>query len=192
MPIIAKDSGGDFTPHPEGQFAAVCVDVVDKGLVTSTWNGEPRERHVIRVVFQTEETLDTGKPALASRTFTLSLGEKSALRPFLESWRGKKFSAAELRGFDVEKLIGANAVVQIVHEEKGDRTYDNITSVMKLMKGMTPVEPNGYIRVCDRPDVPGAVPPKAKARTPVQAPSDFDRVPEALEDDDDDNSSLPF
>jgi hypothetical protein len=173
MAIIAKDTGGGFTPHPEGQFRAVCVDVVDKGLVETTWQGKTRSQHKIRVVFQTEEQMPDGKPAMASRSFTLSLGEKSALRPFLEAWRGRKFTGEELAGFDVEKLIGAGAVIQIVHEHKGDKVYDNITSIMKLMKGMEALKVRDYVRVQDR--------------VPVGAGS-FEEPPAALDEDDD----LPF
>lgn len=150
MAIIAKDGGTGFTLHPEGQFRAVCVDVVDKGIVETTWQGKTRSRHVVRVVFQSDEELENGRPAIASRQFTLSLGEKSALRPFLESWRGRKFTAEELDGFDLESLIGANAVIQVLHERKGDKTYDNIVSAMKLMKGMEKLTPRDYVRVCDR------------------------------------------
>ena len=33
MPIYAKQKSGDFVPAPEGLWPAVCVDVVDKGMV---------------------------------------------------------------------------------------------------------------------------------------------------------------
>ena len=175
MAIIAKDTGGGFTPHPEGQFRAVCVDVVDRGIVETTWQGKTRSQHKIRVVFQTEEQMPDGKPAMASRSFTLSLGEKSALRPFLEAWRGRKFTGEELAGFDVEKLIGAGAVIQIVHEHKGEKVYDNITSVMKLMKGMEPLKARDYVRVQDR--------------IPAMAGHDDGPPPE---DDDEFDRSMPF
>jgi hypothetical protein len=180
MPIIAKD-GGSFTPHAEGQFPAVCVDVVDKGIVETTWQGKTKSRHVVRVVFQTDETLESGKPAIASRTFTLSLGEKSALRPFLESWRGRKFSAEELAGFDVESLIGAGAIIQVLHEKKGDKTYDNIVSAMKLMKGMQKLTPRDYVRVCDRPEQTA----QSNGETDSYGPG-MDDVPPPEDDD------LPF
>lgn len=180
MAIIAKDAGS-FTPHPEGQFPAVCVDVVDKGIVETTWQGKTRSRHVVRLVFQSDEQLDNGKPAIASRTFTLSLGEKSALRPFLESWRGKKFTGDELAGFDLESLIGVGAIIQVLHEQKGDKTYDNIVSAMKLMKGMTKLTPRDYVRVADRPTEP--------ATNGQHAGPGLDEIPEALDEADDD---LPF
>jgi len=42
--VTAKDSGGGFDPHSEGQFAMVCVDVINLGVNVETFPGqEPRE-----------------------------------------------------------------------------------------------------------------------------------------------------
>lgn len=162
MAIIAKNEGGTFTPAPEGQFQAVCVDVVDMGILESTWEGKVRKVHKIRIVFQLDELGEDGKPFMVSQFLTLSLGEKANLRKFLESWRGKKFSADELRdGFDVEKLIGAGALIQVVHAEKGEKVYANIQSIMKAPKGAAPLQPKDYVRVQDRPEN-GASTPDAR------------------------------
>ena len=39
MPIIAK-TGGDFTPAPAGTHAAVCVDVIDLGVIEVNYQGK--------------------------------------------------------------------------------------------------------------------------------------------------------
>lgn len=179
MAIIVTE-GSTFEPHPEGQFRAVCVDVVEKLNVPTAFG--PKNK--VRLVWQTEESREDGKPFLASASFNASLHEQSRLRPFLESWRGKKFTADELKGFDLEALIGIGAVLQITHTTKDGKTYDNVSSIMRLMKGMEPVEARDYTRVKDRPDVP------ATQVAAVTVPAGgFDQFPEALEGDDDD---LPF
>ncbi len=38
-------------------------------------------------------------------------------------------------GFDIEKLVGKNCLINIVHNTKGDKTYANISGVMALPKG---------------------------------------------------------
>lgn len=157
MGLILKDAGGGtFTPAPEGQHVAVCVDVVDLGIVKTEWKGEARTVHKCRIVFEIGETMENGNRFTVSQMFTASLGEKANLRKFLESWRGRAFTKEELAGFDTEQLIGAPAVVQVVHAEKGDKTYANINSVMKLMKGLPKLSPsNDYIRVKDRKEQNG-------------------------------------
>lgn len=65
-----------------------------------------------------------------------SLHAKAGLRKFLESWRGRPFTAEELAGFDLKAVVGLTCLVGIVHEAKGDKVYANLSSVMKLPKGM--------------------------------------------------------
>lgn len=156
MPIIAKKNSGNFTPHPEGQFAAVCVDVVDLGVIETHWQGQIKHKHKIEIFFFCGEWKDgeDGKkqPLFVRERFTLSLNDKGNLKKFLEAWRGRQFTKEEEEGFDIEKLIGAPAVVQVVHREDNGNTYANILSAMRILKGMDfPEKPKDYVRVCDRP-----------------------------------------
>jgi len=157
MAIMAS-AGGDgkvFEAAPAGVHQAVCVDVVDLGLVETTWQGVTKQQHKINVAWQVSENRDDGKPFLVFKRFTLSLHEKSALRKDLESWRGKKFTRDEEMGFDIERLIGVNCLLNITHNEVGDRTYANIVSIMPLAKGMRPITVREYVRKVDRqPDLP--------------------------------------
>lgn len=151
MAIIAKDSGGDFTPAPEGLWPGVCVDVVDLGIL-QYGDYEPSHQIEIRVVLDAEPVLPTGKPHMAVKRFTLSLHEKSKLRPFLESWRGKKFSSEELKGFDVEALIGACGQFQIIHVvSKKGKTFGNIQAAVPYPRNVAKMSiPDDYIRQCER------------------------------------------
>lgn len=170
MAIIAKVNGGDFVLCPAGSHSAVCVDVVDLGMVETEFAGEKKKQHKVRIVWQIAEDQDNGKPFTAGKRYTLSLHEKAALRKDLESWRGKPFTAPELEGFDLEKLIGIGSLISVIHESKGGKTYDNVTSIMKLPKGMQGPVPRDYIRKCDRHDQPA--PPALDTETWV--PSDDD------------------
>ena len=150
MAIIAKASGSNFIPAPAGVHSAVCVDVVDMGMLKVAFGGKEKSQHKIRIVWQIEEVMETGFPYIVQRRYTLSLHEKASLRKDLESWRGKAFTAQELEGFDVENLIGVPCMLNVIHEEKESGTFANVTSIMRLAKGMQPLKPHDYIRVCDR------------------------------------------
>jgi hypothetical protein len=152
MGLTLKE-GTTFKLVPAGQYNAVCVDVVDLGIVKTTWQGKEKSVHKCRIVFELGVTdADTGKRLTISAYYTASLGEKANLRKFLEAWRGKAFTAEELKGFDTEQLIGVGALIQVVHATKGDKTYDNINSIMVPPKPMAWLEPSGqYVRVQDRP-----------------------------------------
>jgi hypothetical protein len=155
MPIIASDSGnGTYTLCPAGTHGSRCVDIVDLGVVTSEFAGEKKEQHKVNIIWQTGEINEkTGKPFLARKRYTLSLHEKSTLRKDLESWRGQAFTPAEAKGFDLERLIGIPALINVLHEHKNGKDYDNVTTLMKLPKGMSaPDADPGYVRVCNRKD----------------------------------------
>lgn len=155
--MIVKDARKDLPPAPEGLWQAVCVDVVDLGLVQTEW-GEKRK---CRLVWQLETEApgvnpETGKPYLVTRTFGATLHEKGVLRPFLESWRGRKFTKSELEGFDLEKLLGVNCQLQIVHNAtEGGRVFGNVQAVVPVGKNSVKLHAADYTRIKDRPTEQG-------------------------------------
>lgn len=151
MAIVAK-AGATFSPCPAGSHIAVCIDVVDLGMVKSEYKGsKPKTQHKIRVVWQTGELRDDGKPFLVSKRYTLSLHEKAALRKDLESWRGRAFTSEELEGFDVEAVLGAGAMVSVIQTANNGTVYANVNAVMKPPKGVSlPELDQSYVRVCNR------------------------------------------
>jgi len=148
MPIIPpKPTEGNFTRErvPSGTHHAVCQSVHDLGIQETTFNGESKRQHKIVVVWEVNERIQTGDFAgqrfVVSKRYTLSLHEKSTLRHDLKSWRGRDFTEAELGTFDLEKLIGANCLLSIAEETKGDKTYTNIAAVMSPPKGAEKLTP---------------------------------------------------
>ena len=153
MAIMAKADAddGNFKKVPAGTHQAVCVDVVDLGMVTRKSQWGEKTQHQIRIVWQVPDEADPAKPFMVSRQYTLSLWEKANLFKDLESWRGKKFTEKELEGFDVETVITANALLTVVQESKNGKTYSNVKTVSALVKGtekLTAIP--GYTRVKDR------------------------------------------
>ncbi len=148
MPMIVKDSRKEYTPAPEGLHLAVCVDVIDKGFQDTPWG--PKQK--LQIAWQLEQVNpETGKRFMAFKQYTASLNEKSTLSKDLEAWRGKKFKKEDRDGFDVEKLIGANAQVQIVHNVADNgNVYGNVQAIVPLGKGMTKIAAEDYTRAKDR------------------------------------------
>lgn len=179
MPILARRSPPKFTqgpPAPEGPQQAVCVDVVDLGLIEQTWGEETKHRHMIRIVWHSAEVDEkSGKPYAISKRYTLSLDEKANLRKDLEAWRGRAFTEEELAGFDVESVIGANAFLSITQKVSKAITYANVTSIMKLPKGMTSLGLTpGYVRLHERERTAAEPEPPVEDTPP---PTDDDDIP---------------
>jgi len=141
--VTAKDSGANFTPHSEGQHAMFCVDVVNLGInVEQFGDQEPREVAKVALVFASGETQRaTGKPdelTLVTTEMTLSANEKSNLRKFMESWRGKSYTPEQAAdGLPITKLYGQGALVSIEHvtTSKG-RRFAKVASIAPLPKAM--------------------------------------------------------
>lgn len=141
MALTIAENGTDYTPAPAGSYTARCCALLDMGTQTSVWEGETKTAHKVLMSFEISDN-DTrradGSAHVVSKRFTASLHPKSGLRKFLESWRGRPFSREELRGFDLKNVLGQACMVGVVHDAKGDRTYANLGSVMKLPRGMAP------------------------------------------------------
>ena len=181
MPLIAKESSGkDFDPVPAGVHHAVCYGIVDLGIQQPK---NPTHQPAHKVVFlweipseRVQFERDNKKydlPRGISRMVTLSLSKKSNLRPLLESWRGRPFTAAELEGFDLQTVLGANCLLNVIHE-KGEgantgKTYANVSSVNPLVKGMPKLQPENTTLFFSIPEkgpinIPENVPDWLKAK----------------------------
>lgn len=169
MPIVVKETGGTFTPAPAGVHQGVCVDVVDLGVVEMTWQGKTKSAHKVRVIWEIDEELEQGKRFTVSKQYTASLNEKSNLRKDLQSWRGRPFTEKELAGFDLENLLGANAMLNVIQTQREGKTWANVQAIMPLPKNMQKIVGSlEYIRVKDR------MPASGDARESEDDPSGYD------------------
>lgn len=131
-------------PVPSGMHHAICYSIIDLGTQPVQWEGQTLMKRKVRFTFELPNELRTfneekgPQPMVISREFTLSMHEKSVLRPFVEGWLGQKFAndiaAAQ---FNIFSLIGVNGLGNIIHTKKGDATYANLQAVTPLMKGMS-------------------------------------------------------
>src|SRR5881409_1581192 len=120
--ILQSKAGGDFKPHPEGIHPAVCVDVIDLGMVETEFQGEKRFVNKVRLFFETEQRNEEGKNSVIAKTFTASLHPKAKLAEFLGKWRGRPVVPGE--SIDLAKLIGANCTLVLSHQQgPTGRTY---------------------------------------------------------------------
>ncbi len=135
--VLESKVGGDFRPHVEGIHPAVCVDVIDLGLVETEFQGQRRLVNKVRVVFETEQKTEDGRNCTITKTFTASLHPKAKLAEFLGKWRGRPVVPGE--SIDLAKLIGANCTLVVSHQTNMvGRTYASIDAVSKPTKRLVP------------------------------------------------------
>jgi len=153
MTFIVGEKESQFEPAPEGLQACVCVDVVDLGMVKTEWG----DKHMVRLVWQVPTLQKDGRRHQVAGRYTVSLHKKARLRQHLEMWRGKAFTPEELKGFDLEKLLGANGQMQVVHNVADEgKVYANVQAIVPTMPGTPRLLPVGYTRVKDRKPDDGA------------------------------------
>ncbi len=139
--IVRKNGNSD--PTPEGNHSARCIQIIDLGTQKSEWKGQPRFVAQVRLVWELPEVTkefregEGEKPFLIAKTYTASIGKKSALSKDLESWRGRAFTDEERAGFDLKNVLGKPCLLNVIHETKDGNTYANISSVSQVPKGMT-------------------------------------------------------
>ncbi len=134
--ILQSKIGGDFKPHPEGIYPAVCVDVIDLGLMETEFQGQKRLVNKVRLVFETEQKNEEGKNCTLSKTFTASLNSKAKLAEFLGKWRGRPIVPGET--IDLGKLLGACCTLVISQQQNMvGRTYASIDAVSKPTKKLS-------------------------------------------------------
>lgn len=137
--MLLKDDGAPFEAAPAGTHVARLYRIVDLGTQTGEFQGKTTRNRKLLLTFELlgEDRMSDGRPFSVSRRFTASLGEKAALRAFLESWRGRKYTPEELRqGLDLGRLLGQCGLLNCVESERNGKTYINIASVSPLPKGM--------------------------------------------------------
>lgn len=138
MTIILPKESKDFELAPAGSHVGICYRIVDLGTQQVEYLGQVKRQPKIMLSWElSEERNHEGRPFSVHKRFTLSSSKKGTLRPMLEAWRGVAFTNDDFGRFDLGKLIGVPCMLGVVHEVKGDKTYENISTIMRMPKGMT-------------------------------------------------------
>ena len=147
MALIAKATqgeGGEFIQVPLGMHVARCYKIIDLGTQPKPVQGVIKLQPTIEIFFEVHSEDADGNPTVTSKGEPMSisgeyhktLNEASKLTKHLESWRGKKFTEPERKGFDIEKILGSWAMINVTANvsKTNGKTYHNVTEIMPLPK----------------------------------------------------------
>lgn len=144
MSTIVKEESAVAHPTPTGNYQAVCYSVWDIGLQAKEWKGKKFQVPQLILGFELNERIESdddanGKRYTIFKWYTRSLKDKAILRKDLISWRGKDFTSEELKGFDVDTVIGANCFLNVIlGPESGKPKAGAITAMPKGIPKITP------------------------------------------------------
>ena len=168
MGFIASDAGSNFKRVPAGAYIGRCYSLIDLGTQLSSGQYGEKLQHKLRIgweLFGEDEqgnplTIDVDgreMPLTISKSYTVSLHEKSGLRRDLAAWRGKDFSDDEAKAFDVSKLLGAYALVNVTTSETNGKTYSNVAGLTPLPAALKNSKPapvhDAVLFDLDKPDM---------------------------------------
>lgn len=169
MAFIASDSGGgNFKRVPPGAYIGRCFSLVDLGTQFTDGQYGPKSQHKIKIGFELFGEDDNGEPLTIdvdgkqmpltiSKSYTVSLHEKAGLRRDLAAWRGKDFTDEEAKAFDVSKLVGAYAMVNVTSSETNGKTYSNIAGLTPIPGALKNAKPapvhDNVVFDLDKPDM---------------------------------------
>ena len=126
-----SDAGEGFKQPPLGTHLARCIGVIDIGTQHSELYDVTQRKVVVRWELPTE-LMDDGRPFICQKFYTQSLNEKSNLYADLVNWRGKEFSAEELKGFDAKNILDKTCMLSLTDKNGKAR----VTGIMKGPKHM--------------------------------------------------------
>lgn len=145
MAINATNKGVKRELIPSGNYVARCYSMIEIGTVKESFQGDEKTLHKVRIGWELPTELKVfneekgEQPCVISKEYTLSMNEKATLRKMLASWRGKDFTEAEAKSFDITKLLGVACMLNII-EKPGTKdpsvVYNEIASVSPMIKGM--------------------------------------------------------
>lgn len=123
---------------PDPDTYIVWLDsLADVGTQTTTGKFGTKEQRKLRLTWElcgTRTSPDDPRPLTISQEYTWDMSEKSNLYKIVKPWIGKTPD----RNYDLDDLFNHPAQVSIIHNQVGEKTYANVSTIMPLPKGSTP------------------------------------------------------
>ena len=130
-------------PDPN-TYRALCFWVIYLGTLDSTFKGEVKQKPKVLFGFELNDTSHVfneekrPQPFMVSQEMTLNTHDQSAMKKFLEDWRGVPLTKAEIEDTEAEPLIkkflGKGAMITVVHNKSDDgkKTFANIGKIGRI------------------------------------------------------------
>lgn len=136
---LSVNNGNTFEPIAEGTHTAVCDRIIDLGkqVGLEEFGGKIAPKLFIGWLVTDEYDQEGNqKEKRIGRIYTASLDKKSSLRKDLEAWRGRPFTDEELQDFDMDNVLGAGCMLNVAHQQNGDKIREKINGIVALPRGM--------------------------------------------------------
>ena len=143
---VPESSSADFDNLENGSYAAVCYGIAVVGTLNKEFKGKPKKNLEVRIFFditgQTytyeKDDKEITRTYTVSHQITFSSSPKGNLCKLLTPWSGGKINKDNIKGFDVETMIGKKALITVENKpDKSGKVWLNLTGITKLPAEMT-------------------------------------------------------
>ena len=148
--LIVADEAEDFEKCPTGLQRSICYFVEDIGTQEGNYKGKPLSKKQLIIGWELEARIKegeyAGQPFAISKFYTQTINDMSNLCKDLESWRGKKFTVEEKKGFNMKVVVGVQCTLNIIAEEKDGKE-------IRVVAGVSPATPGKPLKIFNT-DIP--------------------------------------
>lgn len=173
MPTVVNTRAGkEFEKPDNGIFHGVLADVVDLGMVSTSFQGKVKILPMVRLVWILNVNGKDGKPLSVAPRYNANLHERSRLYKMVR----QIINAPPPVSLDLDTLIGQTRQLLIVRAEKEDgNVFANVEGVAPAQPGIVVQIPPDFIRSKDRPKTAAG-----PAGAPVQTYASLDAAKAAF------------
>lgn len=140
IPEPIPGEGGGFTKEliTPGAHHAVCCQIHNVGY--QMYQGKVSLSPKAIVIFEVDQKMTGGKmagqPMVISESYGMYMAEGSKLRKALEGWRGRPYSAEDLKSFSLGIIHRRPCTLLIAHEKRKDLTMK--AKIMAILPAQGP------------------------------------------------------
>ena len=149
---IPQGTGGERKRPEPDEYRAVCLSIIDLGTQEKEWKGEKKKQRRARLTWELVDTREVfnpekgEQPFVVSKEYTLSFHEKANLRADLKGWRGRDFTAEEMKNWDLDNILAAPCWITIDEYVGKDGTKRvGIGNIGKYRSTEEKLEPQGEV-----------------------------------------------
>lgn len=121
-----------------GIHPGVLVGLYDIGTHIDPQFGKEKRKYIFVFELPLADPVEIDgqkNPRTLSTTYNATMAPKGMLRPMIEGWRGKALTDEEANSYDITKVLGKPAQLNVVHDTRNGKTYANIKNVLPAPKG---------------------------------------------------------
>lgn len=135
---------------PVGNHVARVINIIYLGTQHSDKYGDIFKMRITWELPNEKAVFKEGepeKPFVVSKETSLSMGQKSTLRPIVEGILGVALTDDEAYNFDLDQLVGMSCMLYITHEEGETAKYSKVNTATPLPKGLVCPPPFNELKI---------------------------------------------